>query len=151
MMGKKSGVATQIKKQQPKAIETHCHGHSLSLAVKDLTSSCDILSNTMATVGEICVLIKYSPKREKVIGTLDEDIEGELCGSETQKQKPLSIDKLCTTRWTVRASCFNKIFERYHALQSLWKVCLSETPEFALVSLDAEPRWKLSIFSLVSY
>lgn len=61
MMGKKSGVATQIKKQQPKAIETHCHGHSLSLAIKDLTSSCDILSNTMATVGEI--LIKY--QREK--------------------------------------------------------------------------------------
>ena len=83
----------------------------------------------MATVGEICVLIKYSPKREKVLGTLDEDIEGELCGSETQKQKPLSIDKLCTTRWTVRASCFNKIFEGYHALQSLWKVCLSETLE----------------------
>lgn len=129
MMGKKSGVATQIKKQQPKAIETHCHGHSLSLAVKDLTSSCDILSNTMATVGEICVLIKYSPKREKVLGTLDEDIEGELCESETQNQKPVSIDKLCKTRWTVRASCFNKIFERYHALQSLWKVCLSETLE----------------------
>ena len=29
MMGKKSGVATQIQKDQPKAIITHCHGHSL--------------------------------------------------------------------------------------------------------------------------
>ena len=44
MMGKKSGVATQIQEIQPKAIVTHCHGHSLSLAVKDLTSSCDVLS-----------------------------------------------------------------------------------------------------------
>ena len=129
MMGKKSGVATQIKKDQPKAIETHCHGHSLSLAIKDLTSSCEILSNTMATVGEICVLVKYSPKREKVLGSLDEDIEGEICESETEKEKPVSLDKLCKTRWTVRASCFNKIFERYQALQSLWKVCLSEKLE----------------------
>ena len=62
MMGKRSGVATQIQSLQPKAIITHCHGHSLSLAVKDLTSSCPVLSNTMGTAGEICILVKYSPK-----------------------------------------------------------------------------------------
>ena len=28
MVGKRSGVAAQIKIVQPKAIETHCHGHS---------------------------------------------------------------------------------------------------------------------------
>jgi len=75
MMGKKSGVATQIKAIQPKAIITHCHGHSLSLAVKDLTSSCKVLSDTMGTAGEICVLIKYSPKREKILGSIDEMTE----------------------------------------------------------------------------
>ena len=63
MMGEKSGVATLIKKDLPKAINTHCHGLSLSLAVKDLTSSCVVLFNTMSAVGEICVLVKYSPKR----------------------------------------------------------------------------------------
>ena len=65
MVGKKSGAATQISKIQPKALLTHCYGHSLSLAVKDLTSNCKILGDTMGTVGEITVLIKYSPKREK--------------------------------------------------------------------------------------
>ena len=130
MMGKKSGVATQIQKDQPKAIVTHCHGHSLSLAVKDLTSSCDVLSNTMGTVGEICVLVKYSPKREKILGSLDDNIQGETNEEEkAEKFKPVSLDKLCTTRWTVRASCFNKVFERYTALQSLWKVCLLEKLE----------------------
>ena len=64
-VGKKSGVAIQISKIQPKALLTHCYGHSLSLAVKDLTSNCKILDDTMGTVGEITVLIKYSPKREK--------------------------------------------------------------------------------------
>ena len=38
MMGKKSGVSTQIKALQPKALETHCHGHSLNLAIKDTTN-----------------------------------------------------------------------------------------------------------------
>ena len=36
MKGKKSGVAVQIKAIQPKAVDTHCHGHSLNLAVKDI-------------------------------------------------------------------------------------------------------------------
>ena len=127
MMGKKSGVATQIQQEQPKAIPTHCYGHSLSLAVKDLTSTCDVLSNTMGTVGEICVLVKYSPKREKILGSLEENIDTDSDGE--KNNKPVSLDKLSATRWTVRAACFEKIFKRYAALQNLWDVCLSEKLE----------------------
>ena len=58
MMGKHSGVSTKISEEQPKAIATHCQGHSLSLAVKSLTKECPILRDTMGTVGEICVLVK---------------------------------------------------------------------------------------------
>ena len=36
MLGKKSDVAKQIFKMQPKAHYSHCHCHSLSLSVKDL-------------------------------------------------------------------------------------------------------------------
>ena len=41
ILGKKSGVATQILSGQPKAVVTHCQGHSLSLAAKDLTTNCN--------------------------------------------------------------------------------------------------------------
>ena len=37
MLGKKSGVAAQIKLLQTKAVEIHCQGHSLSLSVKGTT------------------------------------------------------------------------------------------------------------------
>ena len=135
MMGKTSGVVTQIQSLQPKAIITHCHGHSLSLAVKDLTSSCSVLSNTMGTAGEICILVKYSPKREKILGLLDEEvIEGEF--DYTDKDKHTSLDKLCTTRWTVRAACFNKILEKYADLQKLWEICLGE-------KLDTDTRARI--------
>lgn len=33
MMGRKSGVSTQILAEQPKAVDIHCEGHSLSLKV----------------------------------------------------------------------------------------------------------------------
>ena len=42
-LGKKSCVAKQIKTVQPKAFETHCHGHSLNLAIKVTTQECKLL------------------------------------------------------------------------------------------------------------
>ena len=123
MVGKKTGVATQISKIQPKALLTHCYGHSLSLGVKDLTSNCKILGDTMGTVGEITVLMKYSPKREKMLGSLIENVEGL---EESQEGKRDLLDKMSVTRWTVRANCFKKIIDHYNSLQQLWEDCLQE-------------------------
>ena len=123
MVGKKSGVATPISKIQPKALLTHCHGYSLILAVKDLTLTCKILGDTMGTVGEITVLIKYSPKREKMLGSLIDSVEGL---EESQEDKGDSLDLISVTRWTVRANCFKKIIDHYNSLQQLWEDCLQE-------------------------
>ena len=68
MMGKRSVVSTQILAEQPKAMATHSQGHSLSLAIKSITKDCTILRDVMGNVGEICVLVKYSFKREKMLG-----------------------------------------------------------------------------------
>ena len=35
MLGKKTGVATQILAEQPNALVTHCQGHSLNLGVNN--------------------------------------------------------------------------------------------------------------------
>ena len=48
-MGHKTGVAKRIQDLQPKAYPSHCHGHSLSLSVKDATKNCKLLSHTMDT------------------------------------------------------------------------------------------------------
>ena len=68
MMGHKTAVAKGIQDLQPKAYPTHCHGHSLSLSVIDNTKNCDLLSDTTDTAKEIVSLIKFSPKRENLLG-----------------------------------------------------------------------------------
>ena len=70
MMGIKSGVTTKLLAEQTKAGVTHYQGHSLSLAVKAFTECCKIFCYTMSTVREICVLVKYSPKRENILGRM---------------------------------------------------------------------------------
>ena len=76
MMGHKTGVAKRIQDLQPKAYPTHCHGHSLSLSVNDTTKNCKLLSDTMDTAKEIISLIKFSPKRENLLGEIKENLEG---------------------------------------------------------------------------
>ena len=114
MMGKNSSVSNKISEEQPKAIATHCH--LLSLAVKSLTKVCPILRDTMGTVGEICVLVKYSLKREKMLGKLTENVEGTFDSDEQQVTK---LDKLCVTRWTVPGNFFKKVIDNDELLLKL--------------------------------
>ena len=36
MTGSKGGVSTQLSKEEPRALYTHCYGHALNLAVSDM-------------------------------------------------------------------------------------------------------------------
>ena len=122
MLGKNASVSTKMKALQPKALATHCHGHSLNLAVKDTSNECQLLNDTKGTVGEICILVKFSPKRQNLLGEIKENIAGmhDDSGEATCK----TIDKLCVTRWTVRARCYKKVIDSYESLYQLWEQSL---------------------------
>ena len=147
MLGSKSGVATRILQIQPNAHPTHCHGHSLSLGIKDITKASKILSNTMDTAKEITKLIKYSTKRECSLGQIKENLEQE---DESDSAACGGTVSLCPTRWTVRAACFRRILDNYSALMEerrvsleiSWKQMLEEK------SLVVNHKCKPSTFSL---
>ena len=124
MLGKKTGVATRIKELQPKALDTHCHGHSLNLAVKGMTNECKLLNDTKGTVGEICILVKYSPKRDNMLGDIKKNIEME--GGNTDEQSCETLAKFSITRWTVRSGCYKKVIDSYDSLYELWTLSLNE-------------------------
>ena len=55
----KTGVASQIKAEEPRAIFTHCYGHPLKLAVSDTVKGMKTLSNMFDTAAELSNLLKY--------------------------------------------------------------------------------------------
>ena len=63
-------------------------------------------------------MVKISPKRENLLGELQENIEGDF-ENKVEKRKPISFDKLCSTRWTVRAKCYQKIIDIYDKIIEL--------------------------------
>ena len=53
MSGLRGGVATMLQKKEPRAIYTHCYGHSLNLACMDAIKKCSALRNSPDIVQEI--------------------------------------------------------------------------------------------------
>ena len=64
MRGVKHGVAKLISEESPKAIYTHCYGHTLNLAAGDAIKKCKVMKDTLDIAFEVSKLIKYSPKRD---------------------------------------------------------------------------------------
>lgn len=66
MSGEKTGVQKRIREKQPKALYTHCAGHSLNLVV---VSSCSVPSirNTVDHIKSSTLWIKASAKREGLL------------------------------------------------------------------------------------
>ena len=110
MMGVRSGVVTQTNAIQTNALETHCHTHSVSLAVKETAKKSKVLRDTLDTVCKICVSIKFSPKREKQYEKVQKIAEAAFFDDAAEVVK---LDKLCLTRWTVQARCLAKVTELY--------------------------------------
>ena len=127
MAGSKNGVKSQILKQEPRALFTHCYGHALNLSVADTIKNIPLLRSTMDTTHEISKLLQYSPKRE----ALFDDIKAEF------SPDTVGFHVLCPTRWTVRNESFRSIMENYDALLQLWEAILSGR-------LDSEVRARVN-------
>ena len=132
MRGLRNGVAKQIQDAEPRAIYTHCYGHSLSLAASDTIRSCKPLKAALETTHEITKLVKYSPRRDEIKDELVPDTPG--------------IRVLCPTRWTVKADSMRSIVENYTVLNRPWdKACdiLKDTETIARIRGVHKLRWLL--------
>lgn len=75
----------------------------------------------MRTVAEITTLIKYLPKRKRMLITIKGNIQFK---HEDLIDEYESLSKLCVTRWTVGATAFQKVIANFQPLYDLCDVCL---------------------------
>ena len=115
MTGKKKGVATQIKKIEPRSLYTHCYGHALNLACSDSIKNSMVIKNALETSFKITKLIKNSPKRDSHL----DQIKLAARVEDNQSQTP-GIRLFCPTRWTVRSETLYSIIMNFEFLQELW-------------------------------
>ena len=71
----------------------------------------------MGTAEEVTILIKNSPKRENILGSIKEQTECEN-DSDFHANNLLNLSEI---RWTVRAVRFKRILDNYNVLRNVWK------------------------------
>lgn len=126
MCGSKSGVAIQLRSEEPRATFIHCYGHALNLAAGETVKKNRVLRDTLDTTFEISKLIKFSPRRDAIFERLKAEISPGTPGFRT----------LCPTRWTVRASSLESVLKNYTVLQALWEESIE-------IVTDSETRARL--------
>ena len=84
--------------------------------------NCKLLFDTIDTAIELVIHIKYSPKRE----TIREGVKDITEEEDSNEERHAGSLKLCPTRWTVTASCYDRILQNYALLLKAWEVCLEE-------------------------
>ena len=99
----------------------------------------------MATAGEITTLVKYSPKREQLLGEIKQNIEIEHADDELYNNIE-SLSKLCATRWTVRATAMRKIITNYQMLFNLWDLSLEENLDSEICPRVVECQTQMTKF-----
>lgn len=126
MSGAKSGVAKRIAEEEPRAIFTHCYGHSLNLAASDTVKKMKLMKDALDTTYEITKLIKFSPRRNAIFRDFKAEND-RLSQSDSPPNAGLRL--LCPTRWTVRADSLLGIINNYSVLQDTWEEALDATKD----------------------
>ena len=83
------------------------------------------MKEVMGTVTEIISLVKHSPKRENLLGNINDLIHVESLHTDDEINVAPTLDKLPTTRWTLRGNAYKKIETNYLLLMKLWDVSLT--------------------------
>ena len=121
----KNGVVVKIKKEEQRALYSHCYAYSLNLEVDDTMKSSKVLQDTIDTTFALAKLIKFSPKRDAVLRNLQSRINNEDAFEDFVK--PPRVTLFFPTRWTIRADCLNAVTENYDQLQELWEWSLQNS------------------------
>ena len=123
MQGKRKGVATRIRNEQPAAVPVHCFAHCLNLCLQDASRKLVYLRDALDTVREISNLIRYSPKRLDLFSTK----------LQCSEEGGVSLKPLCPTRWTARTGAIDAILKDYDLLlETLEEVHQSTHDEYGM-------------------
>ena len=97
MSGIRSGLSTQIIKEEKQAVYTHYYAHALNLAIGETIKCSRVCCDALDAAFEICKLIKFSPKRNALFDKIKVANADEL-------EYSAGIQTLCLTRWTVQGN-----------------------------------------------
>lgn len=122
MSGAKGGVQARIRELQPKALYTHCAGHSLNLAIQN---SCSIpcIRNCLDQIKSLTLFVRNSPKREGLLKVIVER------GTTAHTSSRVPLLNTCITRWVENIEGWERFLLAHPFLVKMCEVMLYGDPD----------------------
>ena len=127
MSGEKSGVQRRILDKQPKAVYTHCSGHSLNLVIAQACAE-PCVRNCISVIKAITLWIRASPKRE---GLLKQVCERQQQAGAAHGSPLLNV---CITRWVENIDGWQRFMQCHPYLVELCEVIIYGSRHYAMFS-----------------
>ena len=123
MVGKKTGLATLLKQQNPSLISIHCVCHRLALACTDTNTELKMIGDMELTLLQLWKLFHYSPKRLACFMKSLAEYRKMIIVPKSRKKVGKLLKRACKTRWLSFEASINAVFEDYiPVLQTLNKL-----------------------------
>ena len=95
------------------------------------------MKDVIGTDTKIILLVKYSPKKENLLGNIKDLIHFESLHTDEEIKVVPTLDKFTATRWTIRGNAYKKIESNYLPQMKIWDVSV------ATGKLDSEMKARI--------
>ena len=140
MSGAKSGVQARIREHQPKALYTHCAGHSFNLAIQN---SCSVpcIRNCIDQIKSLTLFVKHSHKREGLLKA----IASKSMLVQTSSRNPLL--NTCITRCVENIDGWERLSLAHPFLVKMCEVILNGDSDYPLYNDKWSPEDKKNVLA----
>lgn len=118
MVGRKNGVATQLKKVNPKLINIHCVCHKLALACGDANDTISYVKEFESLLLQLWKFFEYSCVRTAAFLKAQLALAGMNVPKDEKKRQLIGrkLQKACRTRWLSLDKSVQGVFQDYVAI-----------------------------------
>ncbi|CAC5403308.1 unnamed protein product [Mytilus coruscus] len=119
MVGKKSGVATRLKTDNPSLLSIHCICHRLALSCTDSNTSIKYMNDLERILRQLWTFFENSPKRCAILTKVQLElhaVHGNDLPRNTRKSLTKKVKKACSTRWLSFDQSVKSVYDEFVAI-----------------------------------
>ncbi|VDI55299.1 Hypothetical predicted protein [Mytilus galloprovincialis] len=116
MVGKRAGVATLLKAENPSLINVHCVCHRLALSCTDSNESINYIKTIETLLRQLWQLFENSPKKMAVYLKTQKQLKEISMGEKATKIVSKRLKKACRTRWLSLEASVRAVHGDYEAI-----------------------------------
>lgn len=116
MVGKRTGVETRLKSENPTLINVHCVCHKLALACASSNDSLTYIKTIETILRQLWQLFENSPKKMAVYLKTQTELKEINLGEKASKIVSKRLRKACRTRWLSLEASVKAVHGDYEAI-----------------------------------